>query len=129
MPKTDTDIIYAEECYEIIGFMYDVWNKVGYGHKESFYQKAVAEIFKKNNKEFKEQLRVSVKMGEAELGICILDFLYENKIVIELKQGENFSRQDFKQVYAYLKATGLKLGLIVHFTRTGVKFKRIVNLD
>jgi GxxExxY protein len=67
-------------------------------------------------------------MGEKELGIYILDFLYEDKIVIELKQGENFSRQDFKQIYAYLRATNLKLGLLIHFTRTGIKFKRIVNL-
>ncbi len=129
MQRIDKNIIYAEECYEIVGMMYDVWNKVGYGHKENFYQKAIAEIFRKNNKKFKEQLRVKVKMGEVELGICILDFLYEDKIVIELKQGENFSRQDFKQIYAYLRATNLKLGLLIHFTRAGVKFKRIVNLD
>ncbi|HAT74029.1 MAG: hypothetical protein US30_C0008G0035 [Candidatus Moranbacteria bacterium GW2011_GWF2_36_839] len=128
MKEVEKDIIYAKECYELIGFMYDVWNVIGYGHKEIFYQKAVAEIFRKNNKNFKEQLRLRVKMGEKELGIYILDFLYEDKIVIELKQGENFSRQDFNQIYAYLKATNLKLGLLIHFTRTGIKFKRIVNL-
>lgn len=129
MPIVKKDIIYAKECFEIIGFAYDVWDAVGYGHKEKIYQSALAEIFRKNKKEFDEQLKVRIKMGEKDLGIYVLDFLYDKKIVIELKQGDVFSRQDFKQIYAYLRATNLKLGLLIHFTRTGVKFKRIVNLN
>lgn len=126
--RTKKNIIYADEVYEIIGIMYEIWDKVGFGHKENFYQKAVKEIFKKKKKKFKEQLRLKVKMGERELGEYILDFLYENKIVIELKQGNNFSKRNINQIYSYLKATGLKLGLLINFTREGVKFKRIVNL-
>lgn len=56
------------------------------------------------------------------------DFLYENKIVIELKQGEVFSKNNINQIYAYLKAKKLKLGLLINFTKKGIKFKRIVNL-
>jgi GxxExxY protein len=126
--KVEKDIIYPQEVFEIVGFMYDAWNKLGYGHKESFYEKAVAEIFRKNNKEFKEQLRCKLKLGEKDLGLYIFDFVYEEKIVVELKQGEIFSKQNINQIYAYLKATGLKLGLLVNFTRKGVKFKRIINI-
>ena len=120
--------LHPDEPYEIIGIMYEVWDKVGFGHKENFYQNAVKEIFKKKKKKFKEQLRLKVKMGEKELGEYILDFLYEDKIVVELKQGNNFSKRNINQVYAYLRATNLKLGLLINFTREGVKFKRIVNL-
>ena len=126
--RTRKNIIYADEVYEIIGMMYEIWDKMGFGHKESFYQKAVKEIFKKKKKKFKEQLRLKVKMGEKELGEYILDFLYEDKIVIEIKQGNIFSKRNINQIYAYLRATNLKLGLLVNFTRDGVKFKRIVNL-
>jgi len=126
--KTQKDIIYADETYEIIGMMYEVWDKIGFGHKESFYQKAVAEIFKKNNKKYKEQIRLKVKVNNVEVGEYILDFLYENKIVIELKQGSVFSKRYINQIYSYLKATELKLGLLINFTREGIKFKRIVNL-
>jgi len=108
--------------------MYDVWNKVGYRHKESFYEKATAEIFRKKNKKFKKQVRCRVKMGDKDLGIYVFDFIYEEKIVVELKQGESFSRQNIDQVYAYLKAANLKLGLLINFTKKGVKFKRIVNI-
>ncbi|MCX6761607.1 MAG: GxxExxY protein [Candidatus Moranbacteria bacterium] len=126
--KVEKDIIYPQEVFELVGFMYDVWNKLGYGHKESFYEKAVAELFRKNGKEFKEQLRCKVKVGEKDLGLYVFDFVYEEKIVVELKQGDIFSKQNINQIYAYLKATGLKLGLLVNFTRKGVKFKRIINI-
>ena len=122
------DIIYPQEVFEIVGIAYDIWNKLGFGHKESFYEKAFAETFRKRNEKFKEQVRCKVKMGEKDLGLYIFDFVYEEKIVIELKQGENFSRQNIDQVYAYLRATGLKLGLLVNFTKSGVKFKRIINI-
>jgi len=108
--------------------MYDVWNKVGPGHKENFYERAAAELFRQKKKKFKEQLRCKVKIGDQELGLYVFDFTYEDRIVIELKQGDNFSKQNIKQIYAYLKATNLKLGLLVNFTSKGVKFKRIVNI-
>ena len=57
-----------------------------------------------------------------------LDFLIENKIILELKQGNLFSRKDIEQVYNYLKASNLKLGILARFTKSGVKYKRIINI-
>ena len=71
---------------------------------------------------------MKVKLGKKDLGEYIFDFLYEDKIVIELKQGEIFSKNNINQIYAYLKAKKLKLGLLINFTKKGIKFKRIVNL-
>lgn len=122
------DLVFPTETYEIVGLMYEIWDKVGYGHKENFYQKSVAEIFRRNKKVFKEQLRAKVMFNGKEVGEYIFDFLYEDKIIIELKQGNIFSKQNIKQIYSYLKVTGLKLGLLVNFTKNGVKFKRIVNI-
>jgi GxxExxY protein len=127
--KIRKNIVYPNETYEIIGMMYDVWDEFGYGHKEKFYQKAIAEIFREKQKKFREQLRAKVNFRGKEIGVCILDFLYDEKIVIEIKQGEIFSRKDINQIFAYLKATELKLGLLIHFTKNGVRFKRIVNLQ
>lgn len=127
--KIYKDIVYPQESYEIVGVMYDVWDNLGYGHKESFYQKAIAVAFAERGKNFKEQARCRVNYKGKEVGLYIFDFLYEEKIIIEIKQGETFSKKDIKQIYAYLKATNIKLGLLVHFTRKGMKFKRIVNIN
>jgi len=111
-----------------MGLIFDVFHDFGYGHKEKFYQKAIAHIFKQNKIDFKEQARAKVIFRGKEIGLYILDFLIDGKIAIELKQKNFFSPQDIKQLYSYLRATGLKLGLLVQFTSKGVQYKRIVNL-
>lgn len=123
------DLIYPELSYQIIGILFDVWTKMGWGHKEGFYQKAAASAFKNVGLEFKAQLPVKVYYEKEPVGIYYFDFLIENKVVIELKVRNYFSKEDIEQLYSYLKAKGFKLGLIVHFTRTGVKFKRVINLE
>lgn len=128
MRRTNKNLIYAKECYQIMGLIFEVFNECGYGHKEKIYQKAVAEKFRKNNINFKEQAKAKLKLGEKDLGIYFLDFIVSGKIVIELKQRNFFSTKDIKQLYSYLKATGLKLGILVHFMQKGIQYKRIVNL-
>lgn len=126
--KTKNNLIYARECYQIMGIIFKVFNAVGYGHKENFYQKSLAKEFSDNNIDFKEQLRCRVKYKDKDLGVYILDFLLLNKIVLEIKQKNFISSKDIKQLYQYLKAMNLKLGIIATFTPEQVKYKRIVNL-
>ena len=122
------DLVYPDLCYKIIGILFDIWTKVGPGHKEKFYQNAVAQGFRLANIDFKEQLPAKLCYKNKIIGVYYFDFLIENKIVLEIKVREYFSRKDIKQLYSYLKAKNLKLGLMAHFTGTGVKYKRIVNL-
>lgn len=128
MRKTSRDIIYASECYQIMGLIFNVFNECGHGHKERIYQKAIAETFRKNKINFEEQAKAKLKLGDKDLGIYFLDFIVFGKIVIEIKQKNFFSTKDIKQLYSYLKATGLRLGILVHFTQKGVQYKRIVNI-
>ncbi|PIY59662.1 GxxExxY protein, partial [Candidatus Wolfebacteria bacterium CG_4_10_14_0_8_um_filter_37_11] len=100
----------------------------GFGHKESFYQKAVAINLENASLKFEEQLPVNIKYKGKKIGIYYFDYLIEDKIVLELKVRNYFSKKDIEQLYSYLKARDLKLGIIAHFTRAGVKFKRIVNI-
>lgn len=126
--KTKKDLIYADKCYRIMGIIFKVFKKMGFGHKESFYQKALADEFKDNKIDFKEQLRCKVKYKDKDLGFYLLDFLVFDKIILELKQKSFISAKDISQLYKYLRATGLKLGLVVTFTKEGAKCKRVVNL-
>jgi GxxExxY protein len=123
-----TDLIYPELSYKIIGIMFEVYNNLGPGHKEIYYQKAIAVAFRKNKIKFEEQVLVPLKYLNEKIGRYFLDFLVENKIVLEIKRGDRFSRRDIEQLYSYLKAKNLKLGLLINFTNGGVKFRRILNL-
>jgi GxxExxY protein len=127
--KTKSELIYADECYQIIGICFEVYNEVGYGHKEKFYQEAIAHCFAEKKIEFKRELKVKVRFKEKDLGIYYFDFLVFNKIIVEVKKRNYFSIKDINQLNAYLKAVKLKLGLLIHFTNDGVKYRRILNLN
>jgi len=126
--KTKSNLIYADECYQIMGIVFGVYNELGFGHKESVYQKAIACGFRNKGIDFKEQLRFKLKYKEEDIGLYILDFLVFNKIALEIKQKNFISGRDIKQLYRYLKALNLKLGIIITFTHEQVRYKRIVNL-
>ena len=126
--KTKKKLIFAEECYQIMGIVFKVYKELGFGHKEKVYQKALAKEFKNSGFEFVEQLRYKLKYKEEMLGIYILDFLVFGKIILEIKQRSFISSKDIDQIYKYLRAKNLKLGIIITFTNDGVRFKRIVNL-
>ena len=53
------------------------------------------------------------------------DFVYYGRIIIELKAVSDFTDEHFAQVYNYLKASGLQLGLLINFGKTSLKYERI----
>lgn len=122
------DLVYPELSYQMMGILFDVWTEVGFGHKEKFYQNAVSIGLKNSEMNFDEQVPMKVYYKNQKIGMYYFDFLIESKIVLEIKVRNYFSKKDIEQVYSYLKSNDLKLGIIAHFTRTGVKFKRVVNL-
>jgi len=126
--SSDNKLIYSDLSYKILGMLFEAWNDIGFGHKESFYQKAVAINLENASLKFEEQLPVNIKYKGKKIGIYYFDYLIEDKIVLELKVRNYFSKKDIEQLYSYLKARDLKLGIIAHFTRADVKFKRIVNI-
>lgn len=123
-----SDLVYPELCYQIIGILFDVYNELGSGYYEKHYQRAIAIALKQCNLIFKEQVAVPIKYNDNKLGNYLLDFLIENKIILEIKKGEGFARKNIEQIYSYLKASNLKLGILANFTSKGLKFKRIVNI-
>lgn len=122
------EIIYADLSYKIIGILYDVFNEVGFGHKEMYYQNAIKVAFTNNKIQFQEQVPVSLKYQDSKIGQFYLDFLIDDKIVLEIKKDNVFKKANIDQVFSYLKTTNLKLGILANFTRNGVKVKRIVNI-
>ena len=123
-----TDLIYPELSYKIIGILFDVYNQLGYGYQEKYYEKAVATSLKLARLNYKEQFLVPLKFKGEKIGNYFLDFLVDDKIVLELKRGERVAKSNIDQIYAYLKAMNLKLGILAQFTPSGIKFRRILNI-
>lgn len=130
MGETDKNekVVFPKLSYEVVGALYEVWNDIGWSHKEKYLEKAVAVAFQRKGIQFIEQYKVDLKFKDKKVGTYYFDFLVEDKIIVELKRREYFSQQDIKQLYAYLQSSELKLGILAHFTRDGVKIKRILNI-
>lgn len=122
------DLLYPKLSYKIIGILFEVDNSLGPGHKEKYYENAVAEALRTEGLKFEQQLHIPLLFNEKPVGRYFLDFLVDDKIVLELKQGNFFSKKNIDQVYSYLKANKLQLGIIAQFTSEGVKYRRVVNL-
>jgi GxxExxY protein len=123
------DLIYPELSYQIIGCAFDVFNHLGSGHKESVYQKALKISFREKGLEYKEQLYHPVMYNNVAVGRNYFDFLIEQKIIIELKIAEKYTKAHYNQVVNYLKISELKLALLLSFGREGVKCRRVINFE
>jgi len=121
-------VLYPELSYDVTGVLFEVFKDLGPSHKEKYYENAVATGLTAKGIPFKRQLYLPLTFKGKVVGKYFLDFLVDGKLVLELKKGDHFSsQQHIEQVLTYLKAHGLKLGIIAQFTREGVKYRRIVN--
>lgn len=125
----ESKLIFKALSYKVLGILFATFNDVGFGHKEHFYQKAVAVNLKDVGLKFQEQMPAKMSYKGKHIGIYYFDFLIDDKIVLEIKVRNYFSKKDIEQPYSYLKVKNLKLGIIAHFTRSGVKFSRKSSLS
>ena len=70
-----SDLIYPNFSYKVVGILYDVYNELGFGYQEKYYQRAVAIAFRKNKIKYKEQVKVSLKYSDSSIGYYFLDFM------------------------------------------------------
>jgi GxxExxY protein len=122
------DLLFQELSFKINGILFDVSNKLGAGHKEKYYEKAISIALSEAGLKFTEQKYVPLTYNDKIIGKYFLDFLIEDKIVLELKQGKFVSPHIIKQTKHYLSALNLQLALMACFTYNGVIIKRIINI-
>ncbi len=123
------DLLYPELSYEIIGCAFQIFNDIGFGMNEKFYQRAFAAVLKQKNIAFKKEQLVELIYQEQEIGRYFLDFIVEDKIVVELKVKPRMGYVHVKQVMNYLKTTGYQLALLIYFTHDGIKYRRVINIQ
>ena len=124
-----TDLVYPELSFIIVGCAYEVFNELGPGHTEKIYQRAMAALFEEKKITFKEQEYYPLKFKDRVIGRGFLDFSVDNKIIVELKKDQTFTKTHIDQVVNYLKLSNYKLAILINFTPQGVKFKRLVNIN
>ena len=122
------DLIFKDEVYQIIGIAMEVYNELGNGFLESVYQEAMEIESRKRNLPFVSQKTLKIRYKEFTLNKeFTADMIYFENIVVELKALERLSGKEESQVINYLKATGLKLGLLINFgSNKKLEWKRFI---
>ncbi|MCX6740466.1 MAG: GxxExxY protein [Candidatus Parcubacteria bacterium] len=123
------DLLHKELSYKVVGVLFNVYNELGYGYQEKYYQKAIERSLDLQGIKYQKQVPFKLIFKGKAIGRYYLDFLIEDKIVLELKVGKRFAKADFDQVKGYLQATKKDLAILVNFTPKGVNYLRVVNLS
>ncbi len=122
-----TDLIYKQEAYEIIGAAMEVHNELGCGFLEAVYQEAFECELKEKLVDYQREKLLSIYYkGKILNKLYSADFVCYDKIIVELKALSALTSEHDAQILNYLKATGIKLGILINFGTKSLQYKRIV---
>jgi GxxExxY protein len=110
----------------IIGAAFEVYNVLGYGFLEKVYQRAMQVELKARGFSAETEAEIRVIYKNVEVGLFKADLWVSNCVIVELKVAKSYVADDEPQLLNELKATGVKVGLLINFGRTKVEFKRMV---
>ena len=115
-------ILHPELSYAVVGACFDVHNELGRFAREKQYGDLLETRF------IDLGLRYEREFGLGDSG-NILDFLIEEKVVLELKTVRHLSREYYRQIQNYLQQARIELGLLVNFSDVYLQPRRIIRID
>lgn len=103
-----------------------VYNTLSYGFLEKVYENSMMVKFQKESVNAEQQKAIKVYFENEVVGDYYADILVADEIIVELKTAEQIHEVHKAQVLNYLKATGLKLGIIINFGKNQLEYTRLV---
>jgi GxxExxY protein len=120
--NSDNNYIHSDLTEMVIGCAYEVHNQLGYGFLEKVYENAMMIALLEKGLAASQQSPVNVHFKEKVVGEYFADIIVGKEVIIELKAVSELSKVHEVQLVNYLKATGIKVGLLINF---GEKLKII----
>lgn len=112
---------------KIIGCAFKVSNTLGAGFLEKVYQNALIIELKEKGLFVEKEKSITIYYKDKIVGEYYADILVDNQVIIETKAIKTLNEVHQAQLLNYLKATNLKLGLLINFGTPKVQIKRMVN--
>jgi GxxExxY protein len=120
------NILYKDLSYQIIGLAMEVHRKLGYGFLEKVYENSLMILFRREGIRSEQQYPIKVYFEGEVVGNYVADILIEDKIIIELKCVEKINNIHKAQALNYLKATRMRLAIILNFAKDKLQYQRLV---
>jgi len=121
------DIIYPELSFKINGILFGVRKMLGRYKNEQQYCDAIEEELKNNEINYEREKVLPESFGGEQKGRNKVDFLIDDKIILEIKAKPFVTKEDYFQVRRYLDCFGKKLGVLANMRKYYVNPKRILN--
>ena len=122
----DNGLLFKNESFGIIGAALEVHKVLGCGFVEVVYQEALEEEFKKRNIPFEREKELIINYKGKQLSKTFrADFICYNKIILELKAVSQFTDDHYAQLYSYLKASNMPLGILINFGKANLDYYRL----
>ena len=119
-------LLHREITEKIIGSAFEVHGELGHGFLGRVYERALQVELIRRGSTAEVEKRVQVRYKEVVVGDYDSDLIVDERVLVELKVNPQYDRRDEAQLLNVLKATGLKVGLLMNFERTKVEYKRLV---
>ena len=125
--KNMMELLCKNEVYQIIGAAMDVHKELGCGFLEAVYQEALELEFQLREIPFHRKAKLDIYYKEQILNKYYeADFICFDKIILEIKALSGLISEHESQLLNYLKATKLKVGLLINFGKQSLEYKRMV---
>jgi len=122
-----SNLIFEDLTYKIRKSLFHVYNQLGPGFREETYKQAMIVEFKKENIPYSCEKSFSIHYRDEFIDEYRVDLLVFDTIVLELKAVAELHPRFEAQLLSYLKATQLKLGILVNFGSDKLDIRRLVN--
>ena len=122
-----SNIIYSDLSYKINGILFKAHNELGKYCNEKQYCDLIEEYLKESKINYEREKILPISFEGESKGRNKVDFLVENKIILEIKAKRITSKEDYYQARRYLTALNKKICFIVNFHGEYIKPKRILN--
>lgn len=122
----DDRILYKELSYKIVGLAMQVHRELGPGFLERVYENSMMIMFEENGIPAQAQLPIKVHFHGRIVGDYIADILVDNSIILELKAQERLMLVHKAQTLNYLRATNLRLAILLNFGKASLEYERFV---
>jgi GxxExxY protein len=118
---------YSEITEKIIGCAMRVHRELGSGFQEYIYQRALEIELKKASIKFTREHEMPIYYQGEKIGMRIVDFFVDEKIMVELKAVTDPNDIHLAQALNYLEASAHEVGLLINFGANSLQFKRLHN--
>jgi GxxExxY protein len=110
----------------VVGAAYEVSNALGCGFLEKVYERALVRELELRGLRVLQQISYPIEYKGVSIGNYTADLRVEGRMIVELKCVDCFTAQHIAQALNYLRASNLKLALLINFQKPKVEWKRIV---